>query len=330
MRCIDVHSHFIPLEFIEAARRDPSRLGVRVVQDASGSDALVHDQGYSYPVPPRFYDLEARRADMRVAGLDSAVLSVSPTLFYYWAEAELAAEVARLCNDAAAALVRQDPEHFWALATVPLQDVSLAVRELERAVGRLGLHGVEIGSILPQASLSDPRLDPFWRLVSELDLPVLVHPYYVGTRRGMERFYLTNLVGNPFETTLSLADAACGGLLERFPGLKLIFVHAGGAVPYILGRLDHGHRVRPETRAAIVHPPSRYVRQVYFDTITHFGPALQYLVDTFGSDRVLLGSDYPFDMADPDPVGTVSRLRASPEQLAAVSGGNALRLIKSC
>ncbi len=321
---IDAHAHTIPQAFLSAAGRD-RRLRVRL-ERRGPSLWLAHEEGYSYPVTPDFYDTTARLTALDRMGLDAAVLSPSPTLFYYSADARLAADVAHLVNDGQAAMVAGNPSRLRSMGVVPLQDTELAILELERCVNDLGFVGVHIGCVVGGQSVFSPVREAFFTRAAELGVTVFVHPAYVGPRPGLEEYYLTNLVGNPVETTIAIGNAIFSGLCERLPELRLLFAHGGGFAPYQIGRFDHGFRVRPESSVALTHPPSRYASRLFYDTITHNAQALAYLVATVGPGQVLLGSDSPFDMADPDPVESVRRSPLDDSSRRRILGGNAAAL----
>lgn len=321
---IDIHTHFIPPEFVTDARAGRARDHI-AVERRDGIEWLVHPQGYRYPLSPEFFNLEAKLREMDRVGIDAAVLSLTPTLFFYWLDAGAAADFCRLANDALAAFVAQS-ERLHGVAVVPLQQPEAAAAELRRAVRDLGLRGAEIGTTVEQVPLDDRRFDPFFAAAAELDVPVILHPYYVGTRPNLGDFYMTNLTGNPLETCVAASRLILSGFLDRHPALKLILVHAGGFMPYQIGRLDHGFRVRPETNAAISSPPSSYLRRFWYDTITHAGTPLRFLIDLVGGNRVVLGSDLPFDMADVHFREHLSAARLDPGTLDAVTGANAVAL----
>jgi aminocarboxymuconate-semialdehyde decarboxylase len=209
---------------------------------------------------------------------------------------------------------------------VPLQNPEAAAQELRRAVVNLGLRGVQIGTTMENVPLDDPRFEPFFATAAELNVPVMLHPYYVGTRAEFADFYLTNLTRNPLETCLAASRLILSGCLDRHPNLTIILVHAGGFMPYQVGRLDHGFRVRTETRAKIASPPSSYLRRFYFDTITHAAVPLKFLIELVGPDRVLLGTDIPFDMADLRFQEYQATAELDAETLEAINNGNASRL----
>jgi aminocarboxymuconate-semialdehyde decarboxylase len=209
-------------------------------------------------------------------------------------------------NDSLAAVVRQHPTRFHALGSVMLQDVPSAVRECER-IQKLGLRGVEIGSNVNGATLDEARFWPFYEAAEALDLAILIHPANVAGKERMADYHLRNLIGFPFDTTLTAAKLIFSGILDRFPGLRLCLGQAGGFLPYIVGRLDAGFHARPECRRNITQPPSAYLRRFYYDTIIHSPSSSRFPVEVVGSDRVMLGTDFPFDMGAISPVAEIDR-----------------------
>jgi aminocarboxymuconate-semialdehyde decarboxylase len=195
-------------------------------------------------------------------------------------------------------------------------------------VKKLGLKGVQINSNINGKNLDEAEFVPFFEAAQQLDIPVFVHPHYVAGAERLRKHYLINLIGNPVDTTIAIASLVFGGVLERFPKLKFVFAHAGGCAPYIRGRWDHGYRNVYGTQYAIPKPPGEYLKKTYFDTITHWAPALSYLINTHGVDHLVMGSDYPFDMADPDPVKTVSNQSLSKKDQEKIMGENAAQLLK--
>lgn len=301
---IDIHSHVIPPSIVDAIRADGKGFAARV-EEANGVRRMVHDQGYVYPLFPEFISPEAKLAAMDRKGIDLSVVSPAPPMFYYWAQRDLAAEAARLVNDGVATFVAAAPERLRGMASVPMQHPDLAVAELERAVATHGFKAVEIGTTIEGVQLADPRFRPFLRRARELDVMVFIHPYYVGSKAGLEDYYLTNLAGNPFDTTVALANLMFSGALDELAGLKMLVAHGGGYAPYQIGRLVHGHSVRPEARANTTTSPKDLLRQLYFDTIVFDAQALRHLVDVVGADHVCLGTDAPFDMGDETPLASL-------------------------
>lgn len=318
---IDIHTHFIPPEFIAEARAGRALDRITLHRE-DRKDWLVHPQGYHYPLSPEFFDVDAKLRQMDALGIDAAVLSLSPTLFFYWVDGRAAADFCRQANDSLARVVAQS-DRLHGVAVVPLQDPEASAAELRRAVVDLGLRGVEIGTTIEDVSLDDRRFEPFFDAAAELGVPVILHPYYVGTRPHLADFYMTNLTGNPMETCIAASRLILSGFLDRYPTLQIVLVHAGGFMPYQIGRLDHGFRVRGETRTAIASPPSSYLRRFWYDSITHASIPLKFLIELVGADRVMLGTDLPFDMADDHFHDHLTRAGFEADVVEAVTGANA-------
>lgn len=289
---------------------------------------VMHDQGYAYPLFEEFTDSRAKLQAMDRKNIDVSVLSPPPPLFYYWADPETGARVARLVNDGLAEFVAANPARFRGMATVPMQDTEAAVKELERVVTEHGFRAVEIGTSIEGRPLAAEAFRPVLRRASELGVFVLAHPYYVGAKEGLEDYYLTNLVWNPQDTTVMVANLIFGGVLDELTDLKMCVAHGGGFVPYQIGRLEHGHRVRPETHALTKTPPTELLRRLFFDTIVFNPRALRYLIDVVGAGRVALGTDAPFDMGDEEPLKTVDGIPGiTSEERDDILAGTASRLL---
>jgi aminocarboxymuconate-semialdehyde decarboxylase len=302
----DIHCHFFPQAFLDEARK-PNSFQAAVERRPDGREHLVCAGNFDHPLTPDFYAAERMIEDMDRWGMQMAAISPAPPTLSYWAVPAAARELAPRINESIAARVKEYPDRFVGLATVPLQDIEASVAEIRRAVRSLGLAGCMIGSNVDGKNLDHPDFHPFFATVAELDVPLFVHPYIPAGAERMQDYYLHNLIGMVGETGLAIASVLYGGVLERWPDLKLVFAHAGGVFPYIVGRMDHGYRVRQrECRAAIPQPPSAYLRRLYFDNITFEPRALRYLVDLVGADHLLIGSDYPFDMGPANPVSEVT------------------------
>jgi aminocarboxymuconate-semialdehyde decarboxylase len=266
---------------------------------------------------------------MDAAGVDVQVLSPWTDLTAYALERDQAVAWARLYNETLAEEAASDPGRFRAVGTVPLASPEAAGEELRRAIGELGLVGAEIATRVEGAELDDPSLEPFWTAADETGALVLVHPLRPLDGRGISRYRLGNLVGNPAETTIAGAHLVFGGVLERHPALRVCLVHGGGFLPYQAGRLERGYAAQPERTAAnLTRSPREWLRHLYYDTVLHDPRALAFLVDVVGESQVLLGSDYPFAMGEPRPVKAVREAGLSGGALAAVLGGNARRLLE--
>jgi aminocarboxymuconate-semialdehyde decarboxylase len=306
---VDLHTHFLPRFFVEEAAAE-GVFGVRV-QDG----LVVHPEGFRYPVHKTFVAVEPKLEAMDAAGIDVSVLSSAPTLFFYDQATDAAVTFARRSNDALAELVA-DTDRLAAFAALPLQEPEAAAEELERAVRELGMLGAHIGTNCGKTPLDAPAMDPVLAAAERLDVPLMLHPYYVGPKPGLEDFYLVNSMGNPLDTSIAAVRLIHSGALDRHPGLRVALVHAGGFVPYQIGRFDHAWSVRPEPRVSLERPPSAYLDRFWMDTITHGDEALRFLADRIDADRLYIGTDEPFDMADTDPVARLERVGIDPEATA--------------
>lgn len=323
MRTVDVHAHVIPPVLVEAMRADQAPDGIRLTR-GEGIPWVVHRQGYRYPLLDAFHDVSARLERMAADGIDHALLSCAPPLFLYWIDAGEAIEAARAVNDALVAMVREAPASFSALGTLPLQDPDAAVAELHR-MRALGVVGVQIGPHCEGTPLDGDRLRPVLRAAADAAMPLVLHPYYVGSSPDLDEFYLTNLEGNPWQTAVCGARLILSGALDDIPTLAPVLVHGGGHLPYQIGRLDHGHRVRPEA-ARPRQAPSEYLRRFHYDTLTHRPAATAWLMDQVGADRVVLGTDTPFDMGAGGLDEQLAGLALDDTARAALAHGNAERL----
>ncbi|HWU40333.1 MAG TPA: amidohydrolase family protein [Candidatus Acidoferrum sp.] len=324
---IDLHAHYVPRSFLEAIEKEGGPFGATLRRDGDDPTILLGGRPYG-PITRHYHETKPRLAEMDKAGVDMQVLSLNPPMVY-WADAGVGSRLARLYNDELAAAVAGRPDRLAGLATVPLQDVPAAVEELTRAVRQLGLRGVYIGSNICGKDLDHPDLFPFFETAEALRVPVFIHPIDILGVERLRAYYLHNGLGNPFDTAVAAARLIFGGVLSRLPRLQVCLAHAGGALPYLIGRLDRVHRVRAEARGNLRRAPSTYLRRFTFDTITHHEPALRYLIGLVGADRVALGTDYRFDMGTADPVGAVRGLRPlSRADRSAILGGVAAKLLK--
>ncbi len=319
---VDIHTHAIPPRFLKRIRAGQEP-GLAV--HSEGDKEWIVQQGVRYPLTPAFWDVERKLEQMDLMGIDAAVVSMAPSMFLYDLDGATAEQACQRINDALADYVAQSGGRLYAVAAVPLQDPPRAAVELERAVSELGLRGAQIGPNVDGVPLHDERFEPFFAAAERLGVPVILHPYATIVRFKFPEYYMTNLVGYMVETCVAAATMILSGFLDRHPGLSPVLVHAGGYLPYQAGRLDHGFEVRAETRARISAPPSTYLRRFYYDTITHAEVPLRFLVDLVGADRILLGTDTPFDMADTHPVQHLAALKLDSEREEAIGSGNAQR-----
>ncbi|MGW8701304.1 amidohydrolase family protein [Streptomyces eurythermus] len=324
---VDVHAHVL-LPEVEALVAGLPGLAEARALDArrNGPAALAVNGPMVRERVPRMTDPRLRLAAMDAQGVDVQLVSPSPSHYHYWADEDTAEKVYRLANEATAAHCSAAPDRLRGLGLVPLQHPGRAVRALDHALEQ-GLAGVEISSHAPGRDLSDPDYEPFWSRARETGALIFLHPFGCTLDERLDRWYLSNSVGQPVENAVALSHLIFSGVLDRHPGLKLIAAHGGGYLPTHIGRADHAWTTRSDAGAGCAHPPSSYLRRLYFDSLVHDPHVLRELVRVAGADRVLLGSDFPFDMGTEDPVGALRAARLPDTDFHAVRGGNASALL---
>jgi aminocarboxymuconate-semialdehyde decarboxylase len=322
---IDIHAHFVPEEYLRAIEAEGEPYGLRLRPGRDGPLIMIGGVPIG-PITARYHDLDLRLKAMAAERVAIHALSLMPPMVY-WARGPLGSELARIVNNAMAEASRRHPDRFVALATLPLQDPEAAVTEVDRAVREIGCRGIYLGTNIRGKELADPSFLPVFERIHELSVPIFLHPVNViGTQR-LTNYYFHNLLGNPFDTAVAAANLIFSGLLDRFPRLEICLPHAGGALPYIIGRLDHGWKVRRECKA-LKKPPSSYLRRFTYDTISHAQDALRYLIGLVGVDRVMMGSDYCFDMGYEHPVEVITGLKLNRDDKEKILSGNAKRLLR--
>jgi aminocarboxymuconate-semialdehyde decarboxylase len=326
MRTIDIHAHVLTEETMALIGKEVPALQPRLTR-IDADNFLIEVAGVPYkPFPLGGFDLERRFADMTASEVDMQVLSATPQTYFYEQEVETTAVCAGIQNEGIAKLVKAHPDRFLGIATLPMQSGEHAAKELARAMLKLGLRGAMIGSNANGVNLDHPRYEALWTVAAESGAFILVHPANVAGAERLTSYYLNNLVGNPLDTTVAAACLVFGGVMERHPKLKVCLLHGGGFVPYQMGRWVHGWQVRPEPQVNIKSSPQPYIDRFYFDTILHAKPQLEFLVGSVGADRVMLGSDYPYDMGTFECARQVKALSIGDSDKAKVLEKNALRL----
>lgn len=328
---IDVHAHCVPSEVVQTLRSEGGRYGISATEQGGRWHFEVRGGEALGPLHPGLLDLPGRLAAMDAAGVDVQVLSSWIDLTAYALPEDHGARYARMFNEALTAMAAAEPDRLLAFGTVPLQASDAGAAELVHAVDQLQMVGVEIATTVAGRELDDPGLEPFWSAAEELGCAVLLHPCASLAGRGVTRHFLGNLVGNPAESTIAVGHLIFGGVLERHPDLRLCVVHGGGFAPYQVGRWDHAfHGDARGAARNLTRPPSDWLAGLYHDTVLHSPRSLRLLIDVVGAEHVLLGTDHPFEMGDPDPLATldaVPELTADERDL--IGGGNALRLLRA-
>ena len=325
MCVIDLHNHMVTPAVIEFLERDGAHFDTTIVERNGVRFARIGESAIR-PLHERMTQAEPRIGDMNKLGVDVQAVSCVPFLMYPEVEAGRAKAIARVNNESLAAITRTHPERFAALASVPFQALEAAAEEVEHAAS-LGLRGVEIPPGTRELDLDDRRLSPIWESAASLGMPVCIHPFDAAPQGAFGRYALGNLAGNLFDTGLAAALLVLGGVLERHPALQVVLYHGGGTFPALLARLDKGHSLFPACREKISRPPSTFISQLSFDTVTFEREWLLHLIRRFGSERVVLGSDYPLPMGPDDPVAEVRALGLTGAEERAILGGNAAALM---
>jgi aminocarboxymuconate-semialdehyde decarboxylase len=277
---------------------------------------------------PMLTDPALRLAHMDRQRVQMQAVAIAPSQYHYWASPDLGIEIAKIGNEAIASLVEAYPDRFVGMGTLPMQSPERAVAELEQVNATYGFPGVSINPSAEGVDYDDPSYEAFWNKVEELDVLVILHPNGFSHGERLGQYYMINVVGNPMETTVALSHLVLGGVIERHPRAKILAVHGGGYLPFYMDRMDHAYDVRPDVGVAIKRKPSSYLKQIYFDTLI-FGDGLDYLVDRVGADHILMGTDYPYDMGEEDPIGRVGRVGDADEgEKQQMSGLNAARLLR--
>jgi aminocarboxymuconate-semialdehyde decarboxylase len=321
---IDFHNHYYPPAYLEALRNGPS--AVRVTTDAAGNPVLHYPGDYNVAVPGH-RDIAFREQAIKAAGVDVQVVTLTTPGTHVEAP-DRAAALARLVNDDFAAVAKERSAHFTALATLPLNDPAASVKELRRAVEELGLEGAMLFSNVNGVALADPRYHPLYEAADALGAVLYIHPTNPVGVEAMTEYWLMPLVGFPFDTTLAAAKLVMSGVVDKFPRIRWVLGHLGGAIPYIAERLDRGYHAFAECRAHIARPPSEYLKRFYYDTVNFDVGALRLAVEFAGADHVLAGSDYPHQIGSMKAMlESIRALRLPAADEAKILGGNARRLL---
>ena len=324
---IDTHAHYFPESYLKLIGDHGKRCGTTVVSDASGARFI--QVGLSLrtgPITPHFYDLDDRIRAMDATGVRMHALSLTQPMVY-WADDELGLDLCIAFNDAVSQAHRKHPDRFIGFACLPLQNPNLALEELQRVARLPGIRGVYMATAVRDRELSDRSFFPIYERAADLELPIFLHPMMINNER-LKQYYLINLLGNPFETAIAASHLVFGGVMDAFPRLEVSLPHAGGALPILRGRLDRGFEIRGECKH-LPRKPSEYLRRFTYDTIAYSEDVMKDLVGLVGAERIMMGSDYCFDIAYNDPVAIVNGMRSLDEaQRQQILWGNAARLLR--
>ena len=323
---VDFHAHVGVPEAAALAQPYIDMSKIPIVRFQSPETRAVNEK-QQQDLKTREVDLDERLADLDAEGVDQQLILPTPPQTFYAVPLDIAVQSARIVNDGLAEFASRKPDRFVPFCTVPMPDGNEAAKELERCVTQHGMKGVQILTHVGGKELSDAAFAPFWKKAEELGALVVIHPNGFTDAERLKPFYLNNVIGNPLETTIALHYLIFDGVLEQHPNLKIYAVHGGGYVAAYWGRMDHAWGARSDAHTDLPNPPSSYLRKVYFDSCVYTPSQLQGLVSTFGADHILMGTDYPYDMADANPVGLVMSAGFDEVTTAAIVGGNAQKLL---
>ncbi len=312
---IDVHTHILPKTWPDLRERYGYGGFIRLEHHRPCCAQMWKDEVFFREVEDNCWSAERRIEECDAAGVDVQVLSTVPVMFSYWAKPDDALDLSRRLNDGIAEIVRDRPTRFVGLATVPLQSTDLAIAELERSMNELGYAGIQIGTHVNGANLDDDALFPVFEAAQDLGAAVFVHPWDMLAKERMEKYWLQWLVGMPAETALAISSLIFSGVFEKLPRLRFGFAHGGGSFPGTVARVQHGHDVRPDLCAVDnAKGPNEYLGHFYLDSLVHDAGMLRLIADLVGSNRVMLGSDYPFPLGEHQPGRLIDETEGSDEE----------------
>ena len=329
-KVVDLHCHYLnPAVNQKTAHLNPAQYDPTTVF----ADAITRETNVKQMATraPKLTGVTQRLKDMDRMGVDIQAVCPAPYHFFYWTEPAYGAELAREVNEGIAKVVADTPDRFVGMGSVPLQNAELAIAELNHCVKNLGMRGIEICTNVNGKNLTDPdlKLDKFFARAEELGVVIFMHPLGWTQADRLTHHYFNNVIGNPLDSTVAVSHLIFDGVMARYPKLKFVVAHGGGFIAHYWARMDHAWRARPDCRTVIKRKPSSYLEKFYFDTITFDPEMLRRLIDRFGADHVVLGTDYPYDMGEDDPLGLLAQVRKlSKADRELVAGGNAARLLK--
>jgi aminocarboxymuconate-semialdehyde decarboxylase len=324
---IDIHTHFFPQAFLDLVEKHGPAHGFEYKMIEGKGPQFKHGHVTTGPVGAKFVDLGTRLAAMDEQGVEAHAMSLSQPMVY-WAPGELARRVSETYNDALARAHESHPQRLFGLATLPMHEPALALKEVERAAKLPGMRGFYVATQVNGKDLDDAAFLPVYERIEASGLPLFLHPVDVIGHQRLTAYYLTNLLGNPFESAIAAAHLIFGGVLDRFPDLVVCLPHAGGAFPWLVGRLNRGWEKRADLKH-VKQAPVEYLRRFYYDTVGYSDHVLDYLVTVIGADRIMMGSDYCFPIAYEKPVEIVTaHPRLDEETKRRIVDGNARRLLK--
>jgi aminocarboxymuconate-semialdehyde decarboxylase len=329
MKKIDIHTHIMPEKIPNWFEKFGYGEFIHLDHHKPCCARMMKGDKFFREIESNCWEPKDRIIDMSATDVDIQVLSTIPVLFNYWAKPAEGLETSRFFNDHICSCVTNHPDKFIGLGTVPLQDIDMAIKEMERCVKELKMPGIEIGSNINQLNLSDEKFDPFWEAAQDLNCSIFIHPWEMMGENEMMKYWLPWLVGMPAETARAICSLIFGGVMEKYPNLKFAFAHGGGSFPATVGRVEHGWKVRPDL-CAIDNPinPRDYLGKFWVDSLVHDEVSFDVLLKTVGEDKICVGSDYPFPLGEHRPGELVESMDIPIETKQKMMFENAMNWLK--
>ncbi len=322
---IDMHTHILPRTWPDLKNRYGYGGFIRLEHLENGHARMMQDDRFFREITPNCWDVPTRIEQCDALGIDVQVLCTIPVMFSYWAKAEDTLDLSRFLNDHIAEIVSNYPKRFIGLGTLPMQSPELAIKEMERMKNDLNMPGIQIGSHINDRELNHEQLLPIFEAAEALGVAIMVHPWDMLGKDRMQKYWMPWLVGMPAETCVAICNMIFGGVLEKYPKLRVLFAHGGGSFPGTIGRINHGFEVRPDLCAIDnPHPPEKYLDKIYVDSILHDPQMLDYVINLLGSEQIALGSDYPFPLGELEPGKLIKTHIKQPEIRSRLLSGTAL------
>jgi aminocarboxymuconate-semialdehyde decarboxylase len=329
MKKIDIHTHIIPEKIPNWFEKFGYGDFIHLDHHKPCCARMMKGDKFFREIESNCWEPKDRIIDMSATDVDIQVLSTIPVLFNYWAKPSEGIETSRFLNDHICSCVTNHPDKFIGLGTVPLQDIDLAIKEMERCIKELKMPGIEIGSNINQLNLSDKKFDPFWEAAQDLNCSIFIHPWEMMGENEMMKYWLPWLVGMPAETARAICSLIFGGVMGKYPNLKFAFAHGGGSFPATVGRVEHGWKVRPDL-CAVDNPinPRDYLGKFWVDSLVHDEVSFDVLLKTVGADKICVGSDYPFPLGEQRPGELVESMDMSVQTKQKIMFENAMDWLK--
>jgi len=322
---IDIHTHILPENLNEVTDRfsDSRFLHMDIIDDKT---AMLRKDGKDFrKVDCNCWNHHTRIVDSQHTDVDIQVLSTIPVLFSYWAKDEQCLALSQFLNDHITEICNNEPDKFFGLGTIPMQNTDMAIKEMDRCVNKLGLSGIEIGSNINGKNLSETAFNPVFEHAEKIGCSIFIHPWEMMGQGEMQKYWLPWLVGMPAETSRAICSLIFGGIFEKYPNLKIAFAHGGGAFPFTAGRIDHGFNVRPDICAVDNNIlPSSYIKHFYVDSLVHDQHTMHYLIESMGAEQIAMGSDYPFPLGEHHPGKLIESMELPNETKQRLLAGTAL------